>query len=176
MDRAADGARLASYAPDLIALATTAERAESPTIAAYAGVAEEPPTRDLLDALIARGATVLLPVVTGPAEPLDWARYDGWDALADAGWGLREPTTERVGPTAVDDADLVVVPALALDDEGHRLGRGRGFYDRSLGNVDVQRRVAVVYATELLADIPSEPHDQRVGWVLTPDGLTRLAQ
>jgi len=176
VDRAADGARLASYAADLIALATATEKGETPTIAAYAGVAEEPPTRDLLDALIAQGATVLLPVVTGPDEPLDWARYDGWDALTDAKWGLREPTTQRLGPTAVDDADLVVVPALAVDDDGHRLGRGRGFYDRSLANVDVRRRVAVVYATELLTDIPSEPHDQRVGWALTPDGLTRLAQ
>lgn len=184
MDRAADGVRLAAHAAGLVAIAAShtashAGRAGQPdrlTIAAYAGVAEEPPTRPLLDALTALRVRVLLPVVTdGPAgDALDWAPYESWDALTTVRWGLLEPATERQGSDALATADLVVVPALAVDHAGHRLGRGRGFYDRALTNVDRDRRVAVVYASELVGTVPNEPHDEDVGWALTPDALTEL--
>ena len=179
VDRAADGVRLATHAAALIALASPAgtrrDEARRPTIAAYAGIAEEPPTRPLLDALVSLGARVLLPVVTG-AEALDWAPYVGWDTLATGRWGLLEPTAEPLGHDALEThADLVVVPALAVDRAGHRLGRGRGFYDRALTDVLRDRRIAIVYASELVDAIPSEPHDQPVGWALTPDGLIRLS-
>jgi len=185
VDRAADGNRLATHADALIALAagpgqtanpTIAARGQTanPTIAAYAAVAEEPPTRPLLDALVARRVRVILPIVVEDGS-LDWAPYEGWDALATTRWGLLEPTGRPLGETALERADLVVVPALAVDRAGHRLGRGRGFYDRALTNVDRERRVAVVYASEFVDRVPAEPHDQHVGWALTPDGLTRLS-
>jgi len=170
VDRAADGERLASYAADLIALAGSAR----PTVAAYAGVAEEPPTHPLLDALVALGARVLLPVVGDDGDTMDWAPYDGWDRLATVRWGLREPTAAPLGPEALAAAHLAVVPALAVDRAGHRLGRGRGYYDRALAAVERTRRVAVVYAAELLDEVPTEPHDEPVGWALTPSGLTEL--
>lgn len=178
VDRETAGARLASHADAVIALARRTDRAEPAethcTIAAYAGIADEPPTRLLLDALVARGITVLLPIVAGTAHALDWAPYEGWGRLTTARWGLLEPTSDPLGERAIETADLVVVPAVAVDRRGHRLGRGRGFYDRALENVDRERRVAIVYATELLANVPSEPHDEDVGWVLTPDGMTEL--
>lgn len=173
MERAATGARLAAYAGELIALATAGDRPARTTVAAYAGVADEPPTETLLDALASRGARVLLPVTTG-AGTLDWAAYEGWSGLVPARWGLLEPATPRLGPEALRGADLVVVPALAVDRSGHRLGRGAGFYDRALGAVPRDRRVAVVYDGELLDHVPAEPHDQEVGWALTPTGLTAL--
>jgi len=170
VDRAADGERLASYAADLFALAGSAR----PTVAAYAGVAEEPPTHPLLDALVALGARVLLPVVGDDGDTMDWAPYDGWDRLATVRWGLLEPTAVPLGPEALTAAGLTVVPALAVDRAGHRLGRGRGYYDRALAAVERTRRVAVVYAAELLDEVPTEPHDEPVGWALTPSGLTEL--
>jgi 5-formyltetrahydrofolate cyclo-ligase len=171
VDRESAGGRLASYAADLLALA----RNQRPTVAAYAGVAEEPPTRPLLDALVAAGAHVLLPVVrSDDTGTLDWAPYEGWANLATGRWGLLQPTSPPSGSEAVDAADLVVVPALAIDRAGHRLGRGRGFYDRALANVDRARRVAVVYADEIIDAVPHEPHDEPVGWALTPEGLAKL--
>lgn len=174
VDRAADGARIASYAADLLALANPAET-HPPAIAAYAGVDEEPPTQPLLDALAGLGARILLPVISAEDDAvLDWAAYDEWDALATGPWGIKEPAGPRLGPATLHTADLVVVPALAVDRAGHRLGRGRGYYDRALGEVPRARRIAVVYATELLDRIPSEPHDEPVAWALTPDGLAKL--
>lgn len=174
VDRDADGARLAAHAQDLIALAGRAGDPEGLTVAAYAGVADEPPTRPLLDALVTRGVTILLPVTATEDARLDWAPYEGWDRLTTGRWGLLEPSSAVLGEGAIASAHLVLVPALAVDRDGHRLGRGRGYYDRALEQTNRDRRVAVVYADEFVAHVPTEPHDEDVGWVLTPDGLTEL--
>lgn len=137
------------------------------TVAAYAGVGTEPPTRALLDGLRSAGTTVLLPVVTG--DELDWADYESWEGLAAAGRRLLEPTGPRRGRHALDRAAVVVVPALAVDRAGHRLGRGLGYYDRALG--PRLSTVAVVFDEELLDDVPTEAHDVPIGAVLRPSGL-----
>jgi 5-formyltetrahydrofolate cyclo-ligase len=143
------------------------------TVAAYAGVGEEPPTRALVDGLRDAGCTVLMPVVA-PGRVLEWVVYDGWDDLESAGYGLLEPRGARLGPAAVADADVVLAPALAVDRAGNRLGRGAGYYDRALAPVAVGRVVAVVYDDEVLDDVPAEPHDLPVSAALTPSGVVAL--
>jgi 5-formyltetrahydrofolate cyclo-ligase len=69
----------------------------------------------------------------------------------------------------VRDADVVLVPALAVDRDGHRLGRGRGYYDRALESVTAPV-VAVVYDDDVIDDVPIEPHDRCVDGRLTPSG------
>jgi 5-formyltetrahydrofolate cyclo-ligase len=141
------------------------------TVAAYLSVEHEPPTLVLLDALRLHGVEVLLPVIDGLS--LDWAPYVGPGGLAPGPLGLSEPATPRLGADAVTQADVVIVPALAVDRQGNRLGRGRGFYDRAL--IDVAAPiVAVVYDDELIDDVPAEPHDRRVDAVLRPAGLTQI--
>src|SRR5487761_1748807 len=103
------------------------------TVAAYYSVGTEPPSRGLVYALWKRGSYVLLPVVRSDGN-LDWASYEGPDSLAPAGHGLLEPAGTASGHS-VASADLVIVPALAADRRGNRLGRGRGCYDRALAHV-----------------------------------------
>ena len=118
------------------------------TVAAYVSIPGEPGTGPLLETLVARGRHVLLPVVL-PDGDLDWARHDG--PLVAAGFGLLEPTGPRLGPEAVATADVVLVPALAVDRRGMRLGRGGGYYDRALGRVPVGTPVcALLHDGELL--------------------------
>ena len=126
----------------------------------------------VLDAALALGRRVLLPIVVGEA-PLDWASYAGRESLAPASFGLLEPTGERLGPSAIGDAGLVIVPALAVDHTGTRLGRGAGHYDRSLPLTSA-RLVALVGDDELVDDpLPREPHDVPVHAVWRPShGLT----
>lgn len=90
--------------------------------------------------------------------------------------GVLEPTGPRLGPHAVRDAAIVLVPALAVDADGFRLGRGGGFYDRTLALTDTRTtRIAVIYDDELVDALPRGPHDARVTHVLTPaHGLTPL--
>jgi 5-formyltetrahydrofolate cyclo-ligase len=155
---------------DLIARAGAGRARGASVVAAYAAVGDEPPTRPLLDLLVDAGSTVLLPVVT-PAG-LAWARYDGWAALTDRR-GLLEPRDE---PTAaIDDAEVVFAPALAVDRAGNRLGQGGGHYDRALAGVPRERIVAIVFSDELIDVVPAQPHDVPVGAALTPEGLVELS-
>ncbi|WP_197718204.1 5-formyltetrahydrofolate cyclo-ligase [Gordonia insulae] len=140
------------------------------TVAAYVPFGSEPGSPAMLDALTDRGVTVLVPVVPG-GEPtaLDWVRYDGADSLARGRWGLLEPIGDHLGPDAVRAASVVFVPAYAVDKSGTRLGRGAGYYDRTLTGLSADV-VAVVYDDEVVDSLPAAAHDVRVGWAFTPDG------
>jgi 5-formyltetrahydrofolate cyclo-ligase len=140
-----------------------------PTVAAYLSFGTEPPTRQLVDGLANAGCRVLLPIIDGDA--MDWAAYAGPAELAPGPLGISQPTGSRLGTAALRQADLVVVPALAVDPAGHRLGRGRGFYDRALATVAAPV-IAIVYDEELVDNVPNEPHDRRVDGVLRPAGVS----
>lgn len=145
------------------------------TVAAYVSVGSEPATRSLVYAFWKRGAYVLLPLLR-PDNDLDWASYEGPDSLAAGPRGLLEPTEPPRGTGAITSADLVIVPALAADRAGHRLGRGGGSYDRALARVGASvPTVALLYDDELLDEVPAGQHDQRVRLAGQPaQGITRL--
>ena len=117
------------------------------------------------------GARVLLPV--SPASgPLGWAPFAGADDLRPGRFGIPVPSADPDGPDRIADADLVLVPSVAVDRAGHRLGRGGGYYDRSLAHVrPATRLLAVLDAEDVLDYVPAEPHDLPVHGVLTPEGL-----
>lgn len=168
-------AEMSTAARDLAdRLLETPEVRRAASVAAYVSVGSEPGTGPLLEALAGLGRRVLLPVLL-PDLDLDWAAYAGPRDLARAGRGLLEPSGPRLGPDAVATADVVLVPALAVDGQGNRLGKGGGSYDRALGRVPVGTFVcALLHDGELLDSVPVEEHDRPVTAVATPSGLTRL--
>lgn len=144
------------------------------TIAAYAPVGTEPGGADL-PAVLSRAARVLLPVLLDGGD-LDWAAYDG--SLLRGPRGLVEPAGPRLGVDAVLSAGLVIVPALAIDPAGMRLGRGGGSYDRVLARLaagDVMA-VALLHDGELVPSVPAEPHDRPVRAAITPSGGVTLSR
>jgi len=143
------------------------------TIAAYYSIGAEPDTRGLVYALWKRGSYVLLPVLR-PDGDLDWASYEGPDSLVPGPRGLREPGEPTRGVDAVARADAVLVPALAVDGAGRRLGRGGGGYDRALARVGpLIPLIALVYDEELVEHVPAEAHDIPVRATVSPRrGLT----
>jgi 5-formyltetrahydrofolate cyclo-ligase len=145
------------------------------TVAAYVSIGTEPDTRGLVFALWKRGSYVLLPLLL-PDGDLDWASYEGPGSLAAGPRGLLQPAEPPRGVTAVASADLVIVPALAVDSAGRRLGRGGGSYDRALARVGAAvPTLALVYDGELVAEVPAGDHDQRVSMVARPSpGITRV--
>jgi len=145
------------------------------TVAAYYSVGTEPSTRGLLYALWKRGTYVLLPMLL-PAGELDWASYEGPDSLVPGPRGLLEPGEPSRGIEAITRADVVLVPALAVDGEGNRLGRGGGSFDRALAQVgELIPVIAMLYDDELVERVPAEPHDRRVTAVARPgSGVARL--
>ncbi|MEU2428079.1 5-formyltetrahydrofolate cyclo-ligase [Streptomyces sp. NPDC007861] len=147
------------------------------TVAAYVSVGREPGTRALLDALRERGVRVLLPVLLDDND-LDWAAYAGADHLVQARRGLMEPDGPRLGHKAVLEAETVLLPGLAVDERGMRLGRGGGSYDRVLARLEAASArpalVVLLYANEVVPRVPEEPHDHPVHAVVTPEGIRRF--
>ncbi len=147
---------------------------DAATVTAYVSVGSEPGTGLLLDALVAAGKRVLLPVVL-PGLDLDWAVHTGPHDLAPAVRGLLEPTGPRLGKDAIAQADVVLVPGTAVSSSGARLGQGGGCYDRALPRTTAGTPVAVVlYDDEVGLAVPTDPHDVRVGFALTSSGVVSL--
>ncbi|OBJ26782.1 5-formyltetrahydrofolate cyclo-ligase [Mycobacterium colombiense] len=149
------------------------------TICAYVPVGTEPGSIEMLDMLLRRTDRVLLPVARTAADntplPLSWGEYRP-GTLTTGRWGLLEPPQPWLPSSALAQAGVVLVPALAVDRRGARLGRGRGFYDRSLGGRDPHARlIAVVRDAEVLDEVPADPHDIPMTHALTPrQGLIDL--
>ncbi|MDI1460021.1 5-formyltetrahydrofolate cyclo-ligase [Catellatospora sp. KI3] len=140
------------------------------TVCAYVPIGREPGGPDLPERLAAPPgvARLLLPVLL-PDLDLDWTAYTGPASLTATPRGLREPTGPLLGCAAIAAADLVLVPAVAVDRDGVRLGRGGGSYDRALVRVTLDTPVvALLYDAELLDRLPAQEHDQRVHAALTP--------
>jgi 5-formyltetrahydrofolate cyclo-ligase len=134
------------------------------TVAAYYSVGTEPDTHSLIFALWKRGSYVVLPVLL-PDGDLDWASYEGPDSLAPGPRGLLQPVEPVRGPGTVARADVVLVPALAVDATGTRLGRVGGQVPT----------IGLIYDDELLPSVPAEEHDRAVRAVARPShGITWL--
>ncbi|KOU57404.1 5-formyltetrahydrofolate cyclo-ligase [Streptomyces sp. MMG1533] len=157
------------------------ELARARTVAAYVSVGSEPGTLALLDALRARGARVLLPALL-PDNDLDWGAYTGEGSLARVQHGgkmaLFEPSGQLLGPDAVTAADAVLLPGLAVDARGMRLGRGGGSYDRVLARLERAgvhpALVVLLYDSEVVERVPAQAHDRPVQAVVTPSGVRRF--
>jgi 5-formyltetrahydrofolate cyclo-ligase len=143
-------------------------------IAAYVPVGREPGSPRLLDALRGGGTEVLLPVVT--TDGLDWARYAGPAELATGPFGTRAPTGPRLGADGIAGAEAVLIPALAVDHRGVRLGRGGGYYDRALARVPAGLPlIALLHDGELVVRLPADPWDRAVTAAVSPAiGWTEL--
>ena len=138
------------------------------TVAAYFSVGTEPETRSLIYGMWKRGTYVILPLLR-PGGELDWASYEGPESLVPGPKGLLEPSESPRGADAVARAALVLVPALAVDARGNRLGRGGGSYDRALALVGPRVPViALLNDGELVGEVPVEPHDRPVPMVALP--------
>ncbi|WP_341933799.1 5-formyltetrahydrofolate cyclo-ligase [Microbacterium sp. LWO14-1.2] len=138
------------------------------SISCFLSTTTEPGTRDFVKAAVRRGIRVLLPVTRADGL-LDWAVASDDDEISEGLYGLPEPTGEVLGPIAVNDVDLMIIPAAAVDRTGMRMGWGRGYFDKTIGSMEKCPPVyAVIYDSEVLDSLPSEVHDQPVNGVVTP--------
>jgi 5-formyltetrahydrofolate cyclo-ligase len=175
--RVADGVRAAEALKLSEALALAVSGGS--TVCAYVPVGTEPGSVAMLDVLARNSRRVLLPVARttddGTPMRLRWAEYRPGE-LVRGRWGLLEPPEPWLPESVLAEAEMVVVPALAVDRRGARLGRGRGFYDRSLDARNPQARlIAIVRDVEFVDELPADPHDVPMTHVITPDrGLVAL--
>jgi len=145
------------------------------SISCFLSTTTEPGTRAFVTSAVQRGIRVLLPITRADGL-LDWAVANDSDEIAEGLFGLPEPTGEVLGPIAVNDVDLMIIPAAAVDATGMRLGWGRGYFDKTIGSMEKCPPVyAVIYDSEILDSLPREVHDQPVTGVVTPTRTLTLS-
>lgn len=136
--------------------------AEAQTIMAYYSLPDEVCTHSLIDHLVDEDRTVLLPKVTGP-DSMEVRRYTSCSDLYEGAFHILEPVGELF--TDYSSIDIVLVPGMAFDAAGHRLGRGRGYYDRFLHSCSA-RTIGVCFDFQKVEEVPSDVHDIAVDVVI----------
>ncbi len=155
---------------NLIDLAT---RLRVGSVAAYLPAVAEPNIRPFLNWADEQKIRILFPISRDDGL-LDWTVGDG-ETEVEGLFGMPEPVGELLGPIAINDVDLIIVPAASVDRTGMRLGWGRGYFDRTLGSMEKCPPVyAVIFDREFVDTLPSEVHDKRVDGVVTPSAITRF--
>ena len=129
---------------------------DSRTILVYSALPDEVPTQALLDLLVKLGKTVLLPRVISDTD-MELRRYTGRHDLQLGAYGILEPTGELF--TVYDTIDVAIVPGMAFDAEGYRLGRGKGYYDRFLARVPYLYKIGLCFSWQMVDKVPHDKHD-----------------
>ena len=137
--------------------------AEAQTVMLYCSLADEVDTHTLIDTLYGEDKTVLLPVVTGEGE-MELRIYHGADSLRRGAFDILEPVGERF--TDYESIDLAVIPGMAFDDQGHRLGRGKGYYDRFLVHLPHCYKIGMCFDFQRVGHVPCESTDIAVDEVI----------
>lgn len=122
----------------------------------YSALPDEVPTQTLMAALVAQGKTVLLPRVINEKD-MELRRYTGPQDFQAGAYGIMEPTGERF--TDHEAIDVAIVPGMAFDTEGHRLGRGKGYYDRFLSHVPYLYKIGLCFSWQIVDCVPCDEHD-----------------
>lgn len=142
-------------------------------VSAYWPLRDELDIRPLFTALHGEGMRCALPVVAGKAMPLLFRRWCPGDALASAAFGLAEPSSNA---QAVDPR-VLLIPLLAVDVAGNRLGYGAGYYDRTLAELRARGSVTAVgiaFEAQRVAALPVDGYDQKLDWLVTEQSVTRF--
>jgi 5-formyltetrahydrofolate cyclo-ligase len=141
-------------------------------VSGFAPLADEFRLWPLLRRLAAERVSLALPVIDGKGKPLLFRAWQPGDQTAAGIWGIAEPTPDK--PCV--EPDIVLVPLLAFDREGWRLGYGGGFYDRTLRGLRARKpivAVGIAFDEQRVDAVPHLDYDERLDWVLTPSGPIR---
>lgn len=136
-------------------------------VAAFWPIGRELDTRPLFESLAALGVETCLPRMVGRAKPLVFCRFRPGDALVEGGMRVLEPSVlaPKVQPS------IVVVPIVAFDEAGYRLGYGGGFYDRTLPTLSADQVVGIAFEAQRVPVLPRGPNDVRLATIATETGI-----
>lgn len=130
---------------------------EAGTLLLYYPLPDEVDVRLLIKDAFESGKKVLLPVVKG--DELELHLYEGEASLKEGAFGIMEPTGPLFAPEHYGEIELAVIPGMAFDSAGHRLGRGKGYYDRLLPNLNAAKLIGICFPFQFLEEVPAEAHD-----------------
>ena len=137
---------------------------EADTLLLYHPLADEVDVRPLIREAFERGKQVLLPVCRG--DELELHHYEGEASLAEGAFGIKEPTGTIFAEEQYPDVQLAIIPGMAFDSKGHRLGRGKGYYDRLLPKLVNARLQGICFPFQLMDEVPTDAYDISVHEVM----------
>lgn len=143
------------------------------TVSGFSAIGAEIDPALLLASLARAGHPLALPVIVPRGQPLIFRRWTPGEPLRSGLWGIREPFAEA----AAVDPDVLLVPLLAFDLMGRRLGYGAGYYDRTIARLRALKpivAIGIAYDEQEVAEVPATPTDEPLDWVLMPSGIRRV--
>ena len=166
-DALAPAARTAASLAILEKVCALPQYAKAKVVLTYIGFGSEIDTQSFFARIIADGKIAVLPQVNRQTQSLDLYSARGMAELRRSKWGILEPAA--VAPAvSIDDVDFVLMPGVAFDRTGNRLGYGRGYYDKLISRANpALARVAAAFSCQLVDKVPVDSHDQKVHSIIT---------
>ena len=130
-------------------------------------------THELISRSLSEGKRIIVPIYKGNDAAPSHTELHDLDDLEQTAFGLLEPAENKITDAKAGDAELIVVPCLAVDRNGNRLGMGSGFYDKFLSTVDAVK-VALTFDFQFIDELPSGEHDFKIDIVVTESGVTKI--
>ena len=144
------------------------------TLMVYLAFGSEVHTDDLIRWGWGEGKRIVVPLCCPETRELMPCRIDGFDELESGHYGIREPKVSPLQPVSQREIDAVVVPAVAFDRRGYRVGYGGGYYDRFLPGCPQAAKIGAAFARQIIAAIPADPYDVTVDRIVTEKGVISL--
>jgi len=132
-------------------------------------------TKPLIEHALSENKNVMIPIYHGVDKPPSHSLIDNLDSLEMTQFGIEQPTKESVIPSEVHNAGIILVPCIAVDKSGNRIGMGGGFYDRILNQLSTTK-IALVFDFQFIDSLPAEEHDVKINIVVTEKGVTRIKE
>ena len=132
-------------------------------------------TKPLIEHALSENKNVMIPIYHGVDKPPSHSLIHDLDSLEMTQFGIEQPTEEAVIPSEVHNADLILVPCIAVDRSGNRIGMGGGFYDRILNQLSITK-IALAFDFQFIDSLPSEEYDIKINLVVTEKGVTRIKE
>jgi len=161
----------ADFATEIARHAEALDIPKGSVVGGYHALPDEADPALLLERLVELGCHIAYPRVAGKGLPLEFHRVPDGEMLAPGAFGIHEPLD--IWPRATPD--MLLVPLLAFDAAGHRLGYGGGFYDRTIALLKVPA-IGIAFAGQEMDRLPHQPHDVQLNGILTEHGLTRFRE
>ncbi len=141
----------------------------------YASTRNEVETDDIIVNLLQAGKGVAIPVVNKGTKEIVFSFIESLDELMPSTYGIREPLPNSLRPVALDSVDLIIIPGVAFDMRGYRLGYGGGYYDRFLEKLpEGVHKMGLAFDFQVLEALPVEEHDLKVDTIITEERIIKV--
>jgi 5-formyltetrahydrofolate cyclo-ligase len=146
-------------------------------VISYCAQDDEVQTRPIIERALANGKRVAVIVTDVPSKTLSFSEIKSFeDDLAPGAFGIREPKPGLLRPVSIEEADVVLVPLVAWDEKGHRLGYGAGYFDRALAGAGRTTKVGLALESQRFEQIPESKHDVPLDVIVTETRIVRPAK